>query len=889
MGTNASPANRQLPTGTLTFLFTDIEGSTRLLQRLGPAYQAVLERHSEILRTSFHRHGGHVVTTEGDSFFVVFRSALSAALSVVEVQRQLASASFGEGVEVRVRMGLHTGEGVRGGDNYAGLDVNRAARVAASGHGGQVVLTAPTAALVEPTLSEGVTLKNLGGHRLKDLPREEHLFQLVIPGLRARFPPLRSLESRPHNLPVQLTSFVGRRTVIGQIAELLREVRMVTLTGPGGTGKTRLSLEVAREMLPEFEHGVFFVPLAPITNPALLMATIAKALGLQERGNTGIQEVLDDYLEDKQILLVLDNFEQLIHAAREVTHLLQVAPRCKVLVSSRAVLHVSGENEFPVPPLNLPSPANLPPVEILTQYEAVALFIERASAVKPGFTVTNANAHAVAEICARLDGLPLAIELAAARVRLLSPQAILSRLQESLKFLTGGAVDLPQRQQTLRNAIAWSYNLLDEPERSLFRSLSVFRGGWSLDSAELVCESAGDIVDLIASLADKSLIRTVETQADEPRFMMLETMREFGWEMARAEGQGQALRARHAGVFVDLAERARSEMDRNQVEWLDRLETEHNNIRAALRFFLETSDAENGLRVGADIWRFWHLRGYLAEGRRWIEDFLHLPSATASQAAQAAALSAGASLAYWQSDFSAAHAHYRAALDLYRGLNDQAGAADTLMSLGFVAAALAPDSDHQGALAFYRESREISRTIGNAKAEGWAGAGLAMVSLLLKDYDTALEEGHAALRTFRLSNDKFAIASALALMGQICRYMGDQATALPFIKEATEIYAELGDLSGLTGVLDDLSVISTQRGDLRQAVTLYAASSAFKERVGASAPSALVRIPDPRFEASKALSDREIEDAWRLGNSMSPEEATAYLLEELDGGSPAPR
>ena len=869
-----------LPTGTVTFLFTDIEGSTKLLQQTGTGYPAMLERHSGILRECFARHDGRVVSTEGDSFFVVFRSAASAVRSAVEAQRLLASTAFGDAVEVRVRMGLHTGEGVLGGDNYAGIDVNKAARVAASAHGGQVVMTSATAGLIDTALREGVTLRDLGQHRLKDLTGPQQIFQLVVPGLRSSFPPLRSTGSRPNNLPVQLTSFVGRRPLIQRVLELLRQHRLVTLTGPGGTGKTRLSLEVAAEALSELPNGVFFVPLAPITNPALVYPTIAKSLGLQEKGNTTIAELLEEYLQDKQLLLVLDNFEQLFEAAGQVSHLLQTAPGCKALISSRAVLHISGEVDFPVPPLDLPSYKRLPPLEALSQYEGVALFIQRASAVKPGFAISNDNASAVAEICSRLDGLPLAIELAAARVRVLSPQSILNRLEERLKFLTGGAVDLPARQQTLRNAIAWSYDLLSEPEQALFRSLSVFRGGISLEKAELVASPGGhgDIVDLIISLADKSLIRSGETAGGEPRFTMLETIQEFGREMVKAQGEEHELKSRHARVFAELAEDAFPETGASQVEWLDGLELELDNIRAALRFLFDSSDAHSGLRLAGAIWRFWHLRGHLAEGRQWLGDFLNLPEATGHPAVAASALYALASLAYWQSDFVTAGRCYREALGLYRELESLPGMADALQSLGFVAAA---QEDLPGALDFYRESRDISRTLDNRKAEAWARMGIAMVNSLLSDNQTALREAREALVILRPYNDTFAIANNLTLIVQITREMGQYEAALEELKEATELYSQLGDVSGLTEVLYDIAVISLQRGDWSDAVRFYSTASALRERVGAGPPPAIVKEQDPRIEAAKMLAPEEVAEAEQHGASLSAEEATAEVLKKL--------
>ncbi|HEX5949279.1 MAG TPA: adenylate/guanylate cyclase domain-containing protein, partial [Actinomycetota bacterium] len=514
-----------LPTGTVTFLFSDIEGSTRLLDSLGDRYPGVLETHQRILREAFRARGGTDVSTEGDSFFVVFRSATQAVAAAVEAQRRIADQGWPEGAVVKVRMGIHTGEGILGGDNYVGVDLHRAARIAAAGHGGQVVVSEATRALVEPAPPEGVTFRDLGEHRLRDLPNTERLAQAVAEGLAAEFPALRSMDARPNNLPVQLTSFVGRRRELDEVEETIRGTRLLTLTGPGGTGKTRLALQAAVELLPDYEDGVFFVALAPITERALVLPAVAQALGLPEstKGSTG--EALVDHLRGKRLLLVTDNFEQILDAASDVGMLLSSTEDVSVLATSREPLGLAGEREYPVPPLALPDPAHVSSVEGLSQYEAVSLFVERATAVQPGFRVTNENAPAVAEVCARLDGLPLAIELAAARVKILSPQAMLARLGRALPLLAGGSRDLPQRQRTLRDAIAWSFDLLDEAERRLFARLAVFVGGFSLEAAEAVADPAGelglDAFDGVASLANKSLLRQMVTGPEEPRFFML--------------------------------------------------------------------------------------------------------------------------------------------------------------------------------------------------------------------------------------------------------------------------------------------------------------------------------------------------------------------------------
>jgi len=493
----------------------------------------LLERHNRIVREGFARHGGVEVSTEGDSFFAVFRSATEAVAAAVEVQRGIGAESWPQDVQLRIRIGLHSGEARVAADSYVGLDVHRAARIMGAAHGGQVLASEATRALVERSLGDGVELRDLGEHRLRDLSGRERLYQLVAPGLDAAMPPPRTLDATPNNLPIQLTSFLGREQDINAIIERLAGTRLLTLTGPGGTGKTRLSLQAAARVAERFKDGVYFVPLAPIADPALVPATIAQYVGLAERGGADPMQALLDHLADRQMLLVVDNFEQVLPAAHLIGELLRGAARLTALVTSRATLSVSGEQEFPVSPLALPDPRHLPAeLSALTQYESVALFIERAVAVKANFAVTNQNAPAIAEICVRLDGLPLAIELAAARIRILSPQAILERLGKSLDVLAGGARDLPDRQRTLRGAIGWSYELLDERDRSLFGCLSVFVGGASLAAVEAVCGELveGDLLEPLASLTEKSLVRQSDGLEAEPRFSMLETIREFAME-----------------------------------------------------------------------------------------------------------------------------------------------------------------------------------------------------------------------------------------------------------------------------------------------------------------------------------------------------------------------
>ena len=573
-------ASQPIMRGTVTFLFSDIEGSTRLEQRVGTArYGELRERHRAILREAFGAHEGIEQGTEGDSFFVVFASAREAVAAAVAAQRRLAAEPWPDGETVRVRIGIHSGEAELAGESLVGLDINRAARIAAVGHGGQILLSDATRGLIQGQLPAELRLRDLGAFRLKDLLGPEHVVQVEADDLPADFPPLRTPDARPNNLPTQLTTFVGRDAELEEAARLLSTTRLLTLTGPGGTGKTRLSLQLASGVADDFPDGVFFVPLEPIRDPMLVASRIATAVGVAETGARPIAETLSTWLRDRRLLLVLDNFEQVAAAAPLVSDLLRAAPALTVIVTSRAALRVSGEQEYPVPGLptppdlshlsgldrmQLPGESRALDLAALSQYAAVRLFIERAVAVRPGFSVTNANARRVAAISARLHGMPLAIELAAARIKLLSPDAILARLEHQLDVLAAGARDLPARQQTLRGAIAWSYDLLDEDARRLLDRLSVFAGGCDLEAAEAVCgpasELGGELVDGLMALADQSLLKVEEAADGEPRFPLLDTIREYAAERLAERGETGAIQDRHRDWFLALAERAATEM-----------------------------------------------------------------------------------------------------------------------------------------------------------------------------------------------------------------------------------------------------------------------------------------------------------------------------------------
>jgi predicted ATPase/class 3 adenylate cyclase len=596
------------PSGTVTLLFSDIEGSTRLLRRTGPAYPELLERHRMLLREAFERHGGRVLGAEGDGFFVAFERAGDAAAAAADGQRALGENDWPDGNEVRVRMGLHTGEPRPTDDGYVGLDVHHAARLMAAGHGGQVLVSETTCAL----LGKGVELRDLGEHQLKDLAGPEQLYQLPIDGLPAEFPPLNTLDSRFTNLPTVPNAFVGRERELVEAGALLArdDVRLLTLIGPGGTGKTRLALQLAWAADERFADGAAFVQLAPVRDPELVVPAIAQALDLRDQPGESALETLSEYLRDKELLLVLDNFEQVLRAAPAVASLLAAAPGLKLLATSRTPLHLSGERAYRVPQLALD--------------EAVELFAERAQAAAPDFRLDDENADAVAEICSRLDRLPLAIELAAPRVRTLTPQALLRRLDQRLPLLTGGAQDADERQRTLRDTIAWSYDLLPEREQTLFRQLAVFVGGFRLEAAAV--GGSIDVLEDLDSLVETSLLLRLREDSDgEPRFWMLETIREYALEQLGAAAELESARKRHGAWFAELAECLDAEsVTGDQSASMARLADDYPNLRAAIERAREDRDGELLLRLATALWPFWSTRGYVAEGRQALEDALEL-------------------------------------------------------------------------------------------------------------------------------------------------------------------------------------------------------------------------------------------------------------------------
>ena len=828
-----------LPTGTVTFLFTDIEGSTKLWEKSPRGMQVALTRHDALLWEAIEEHGGFVFKTVGDAFCAVFPTALGALESALAAQRTLFSEAWGDEIgALRARIALHTGAAHERDGDYFGPPVNRVARLLSAGHGGQVLLSSSTQELVRDHLPPQTHLRDLGERRLKDLSRPERIFQLTAPDLPSEFPPLRTLETHTNNLPLQATPLIGREREVEAVCGLLRspETRLLTLLGPGGTGKTRVGLQVAAELVDDFEDGVFFVPIAAITDPALVAPTIARALGLSEDGARPAEELLEGYLRDRQTLLLLDNLEQVLEAAPVVDRLLSTAAGMKILVTSRIPLGLYGEYAFPIPPLSLPDPESLPPLENLTEYEAIRLFVERARAVRPDFSLTEDNAPAVVEICERLDGLPLAIELAAARIKLLPPQVLLDRLGNRLKILTGGARNLPERQRTLRNAIEWSYELLDEGEKMLFGRLGVFSSGATLEAMEAVCDAEGDlptdVFEGASSLLDKSLLRQEEGAGGEPRFVMLETIHEFANVKLEDSREAEAVRRAHAEYFLALAEEAEPMLwGAEDAAWLDRLVQEHDNMRAALSWAIKHEEAALALRVGAALRWFWYMEGYYGEGRRWLEAALDNERGVAAAEARTRALEGVGWLAAGQGDLDRAQTAAKEGLKLSTeaGLGDVV-AADLQNVLGEAVARRR--GDYEWATELLTESLALHRKAGDIRGVAWSLGNLANVSSDRGNYEQAkrlYEEGLALSRELAGAE---LLGAHLISLGYEYLLEGEPERATALNEEAAELYRKRGLRDGLQHALDNLGWATLLRGDYERAETLHKQSLKVSQDLG---------------------------------------------------------
>ena len=876
---------QMLPTGTVTFLRTDVEGSMALTRALGGAWDDINAAHLELIGGAIRAHGGTAVRTEGDALFAVFPEAGVAAAAAVEAQRALADHPWPDGARIRVRMGLHSGEAHLAGDDYGGFEVNRAARVAAVGHGGQIVISGPTYELIADALPAGVEARDLGRYVLKDVPRPERLYQLDVTGLATAFPPLRAGRTTTGNLSPRLTTFVGRDREAAELAALLEASRLVTITGPGGIGKSSLAVEVARSVEDDFPDGAWFVPLATVEEPDAVAPLVARTIGLYDGTVRSAIEALPTFVADRSMVFVIDNFEHVLEGAGVIGDLVRWSPGSRVVVTSRAPLHLGGEQEYPLGPLSTGPDGDA----------AGRLFLERARAVRPGWD-PGPDAPVVAEICALVDGLPLGVELAAARVSLLPPATIRDRLAARLPLPGTGVRDAPARQRTLERAVAWSHDLLPIDLQVRFHRLAVFEGGFDVEQAGPVMrepgaaasgDDDGAVLDDLARLADENLIAR-DPSTVGARFRLLRTIQSFAAARLAADGDETAVRRRHALAFLALAvEAQRHESDADRATWLDRLASDGADLRAAVLWAIEAAEADLAMRLVAALWRFWQADGHLTEGRELTERVLAMPGADVRSESRMWAVGAAGSIAYWQADAADARRRYDEQMELARSLDDDRGVVDALFNLAhmaFVENATAEDS-----LAILAEVRRRYGDLGDER--GVARTDWARGNLMMADGRAAEAEATfaAAMERFAALGDAQYHAMAAGSMAWANFALGDRPAAVRWAVRGLEETFAQRDL-GTTAISLHMGVlIAVYTGHADDGARLTGAFDAACERFGVRPPAGLERFvqsQDPFRLAREALPPDRFEAAYAEGRRLTLGEAVDLVTSMPEEGPP---
>jgi len=867
-------ATSKLPTGTVTFLLTDVEGSTRRWDKNPGAMREAMAAHDAVLARLIAANSGVAVESgrEGDSVLAAFTRASDAVAGAVAMQRELSAQPWPEGADMHIRVAIHSGEAELRAGHYYGPAVYRCARLLATGHGDQVLLTQATRDLAVDALPEGVGLRDLGSHRLRDLERPERVFQVIGPGLRAEFPPLKSMDPRRHNLPVSPTGFIGRGREIGEIKERLAANRMLTLIGSGGTGKTRLALQAAAELTEVFKDGVWLVELASLSEPDLVAQTAAEAIGVREEAGRPILKTLCDWLRDKHLMLLLDNCEHLIPAGVSLSdRLLRDCPDVRLLTTSRAALRVNGEAIMRVGPLD--------------EQDAVVLFAERSSAAQPDFRLNQDNADSVTQICRRVEGIPLAIELAAGRSRMMAPAEILTRLQESFGVLSGGSRSGDARHETLKAAMDWSYWLLNEEERRLFRRLSVFAGGFTLEAAEYVGEGvdAGAVVEIVGQLVDKSLLTPQESLGVPTRYTMLETVREYGRARLAEGAELEPAQISHSAYFIRLARAARAEpAPAERKRWIKVLGADVDNLRAV--FDMPGLAPNTNLELAASLDEFWEVRAEYSEGRTRLETALQATSDRTMTRARA--LRAVGLMAWAQGDQRAAAAYCEQALALSRELGDAEGEAMTLQQLGQVAVQL---EDFGHARIYLDSALEIATRHGFEGVRALAEWRLGMVALFAKDMRGAGRHIKASLDLSRRQSDEEMVAMSLLMLGNIDLWQGRLKEARTHLRESLELLREEGSSRSIANLLESLAAVAVAQDEGMRAVKLGGAAEGLRKQIAVVPSSPFHREISSRLATAKE-GDGAME-AWRVGSELTREEAIAYALEEISpsAGDPSAR
>lgn len=842
-----------LPTGTVTFVFTDIEGSTHIVERLGDAaFSEVLEQHHRLVRGAFQ--AGVEIRSEGDAFFYVFASAQDALAAAIAAQRSLAAHAWPTGGTVRVRIGVHTGEGRLGGDDYVGLDIHRAARVSASGHGGQILATARTRAEAGEAEAGDITFRDMGMHHFKDISEPERIFQVSAPDLDSSYPPIRSLEATPNNLPAPPSPLIGRTQELEEVIDLLGRVRLVTLTGPSGSGKSRLAVAVGGQVLALFRHGVTHVALEGLHSSEHVLPAIADALQIRDDGATPRLEAAAERLRGGPHLLVLDSFEHVLEAANTIGELLEMVPELRVLVTSQSLLRLRVEQVYRIPPL---VPA-----------EAIELFALRASISDPSFAVTADNEAQVAALVKRLDALPLALELAAPHVRLFGIEGLLPRLAGRLD-LSAGLTDAPERHHTLRHAIGWSYDLLSTQEQAVFRQLGGFEGGFALDAAERVVapELATVVVSGMATLLDKSMLQQSISNG-EIRFVMFDSIQEYALQLLDEADELAGVAERHAAFYAALAEQAGPRLGvSGQDVWLDRLATELDNLRAVARRGIAGAAPDPGLHCFGAAWRFFHRRGHMLEATSTLERLLPIP--TASPEGRAVGFTGLAALLYWQGRYEEALDHYHQARTLFRDLGDRLGEAEALFGLSTTSSLLGDAAEGQ---TFAELARNAYEAAGAPDGVHKVVSAQSMAFWSSGDLTRALATWAEAEALLGAAGDRAEELQSRAAQAVIGHQLGRSEEALSTLRGLLDDMEAVGDVTGLTLVLDFTAAILAERNP-RDAVVLDGAATRLREELGGGLKPETIGLPDAREVAGLVLSPAELDELLKRGEALDLDQA----------------
>ena len=919
------------PSGTVTFLFSDVEASTKKWEENAEQMQLAFKRQEDLFRQVMSEYGGYVYKMIGDAFQVAFNTAPQALVAAISVQQKLQQEDWGDFGSIGVRIALHTGVVEERADDYVGPILNRVARLMSAGHGGQVLLSQVTFELVRDDLPDGVTLRDMGEHRLKDLTRPEHVYQLIAPGLESKFPPLKTLDVHPNNLPLQLTSFIGRERELIELKKKVEESRLVTLIGPGGTGKSRLALQVAADLTDRFSQGVWFVDLGALTEPNLVPQIVATVLSVREEAQRSLLNTMVDSIGDKEILMLLDNCEHLVQSCAHLADtLLRECHFLRILATSREPLRIGGEITNLIYPLKTPDPENLPGIESLSQYDAVRLFIERSEAVSPEFSIDNTNAPVVAQICYRLDGIPLAIELAAARISALSADIILDRLDDRFRLLSKGDRAVVPRHQTLEAVIDWSYDLLLDEEKSLFRRLGVFAGGWTLYAAESMCCVDGvdrwEVLELMTSLVDKSLVQ-VDKTLDVTRYRMLETVRQYALQKIRSANEIEEIRERYIAYYLNLAEEGEKRSYWGGDTTLPKqLAQDLDNFRNALTWCFDdvANYGEMGLRLAGALWIVWWTFGYLNEGRDWLERATK--DNKLSGAPRAKALTNLGCIAWQQGDYQIADSYTAESIMIYRSqvAEDIPGLANAIHIRGHV---LFDKKDYSQARIYFEESLEKFRLLEDQDNICLLVSDVGMVDYHEGDYQSAKMRFEECLMISRGRDDLTNIAVNLLRIGDIARLERDYENASELYEESLAILKEMELNIDLAGNLQKLGFIARFKGDFQRAASLFAESLLMQKSMGnkqgiieclvgigglatvghqpasgvrlfAAAEASLISIGAPLGPADVAelkrdlliaqekLSEDKFSNAWSIGKRYSMEQAIEYAQTVIDELNP---